>query len=179
MAKISPLIVLPPLIFLGLGSLFFVGLKRDDVNALPSTMEGRQVPALNVLPLGDLPTFTAEDLIKPEVKLVNFWASWCAPCRVEHPNLRTLAGLGVPIYGVNYKDKDDKGLKFLAELGNPYASVGKDQQGREAINWGVYGIPETFVIDGKGKIVLRFAGPITKRQLADTILPAIKKAQEN
>lgn len=178
MPRVSPLMILPPLIFVGLGALFMVGLWRDDVNSLPSTLQGKTAPALNVNLLGDLPLLTNAALMKPEVKLVNFWASWCAPCRVEHPNLQKLSDLGLPVYGVNYKDLDDKGLKFLNELGNPYTLVGTDPLGREAINWGVYGIPETFVIDAAGKIVLRFAGPITQRAMASTILPAIRKAQE-
>ena len=177
MARISPLIALPPLIFLGLGALFMVGLNRDDVSSLPSTLEGQQAPSLAVKSLGELPVITEAALRKPEVKLVNFWASWCAPCRAEHPNLQVLSELGLPIYGVNYKDQDAKGLKFLNELGNPYTAVGTDALGREAINWGVYGIPETFVVDANGRIILRFAGPITRRALTATILPAIKKAQ--
>ena len=111
------------------------------------------------------------------VKLVNYWASWCAPCRVEHPNLEKLARDGITIYGVNYKDKADNALNFLKELGNPYAALGADESGRMALDWGVYGVPETYVIDGKGNIVLRFAGPITERVMQTTILPAIEAAR--
>jgi cytochrome c biogenesis protein CcmG/thiol:disulfide interchange protein DsbE len=111
------------------------------------------------------------------VKLVNFWASWCAPCRVEHPKLEELAAEGLPIYGVNYKDEPDKALAFLAELGDPYAGIGADAGGRMGLDWGLYGVPETFVIDGDGTVVLRFAGPITQSVLDTTIRPAIEAAQ--
>ncbi len=111
------------------------------------------------------------------MKLVNFWASWCGPCRAEHPSLARLAAEGVPIYGINYKDEPEKALGFLGELGNPYAGIGADPAGRTAIDWGLYGVPETFVIDGEGRILLRFAGPITERSLASDIRPAIAAAR--
>lgn len=177
MAKISPLMVLPPLIFVGLAALFMSGLDRDDPNALPSTLKNRPAPVIEIAALGDLIPLTDADLRKPEVKLVNFWASWCQPCRAEHPNLETLKQMGIPVYGVNYKDDAANALKFLAELGNPYAASGQDENGRQAINWGVYGVPETYVIDANGTILLRFPGPITARILKDIILPAIEKAQ--
>ncbi len=111
------------------------------------------------------------------MKLVNYWASWCAPCRVEHPTLEELAAEGVPIYGINYKDDPAKALAFLAELGNPYVAMGADASGRTALDWGVYGVPETFVIDGDGTVILRFAGPITGSVLEKTIRPALAAAQ--
>ena len=110
--------------------------------------------------------------------MVNYWASWCGPCRAEHPNLELLASEGVTIYGANYKDKPAQALRFLEELGNPYAAIGADESGRMALNWGVYGVPETYVIDGDGNIVLRFAGPITQRALEATIRPAIEAARQ-
>jgi cytochrome c biogenesis protein CcmG/thiol:disulfide interchange protein DsbE len=112
------------------------------------------------------------------VKLVNFWASWCAPCRAEHPILSELAAQGITVHGVNYKDDPAKAQAFLAELGNPYATIGADPAGRTAIDWGLYGVPETFVIDGSGTVVLRFAGPITRQELDRKILPAIRKARQ-
>ncbi len=110
------------------------------------------------------------------MKLVNFWASWCAPCRAEHPNLDKLAGEGVTILGVNYKDDPEKALKFLGELGNPFKAVGADSQGRTGLDWGIYGVPETFVVDGSGKVVLRFAGPLTQAVIEQTIRPALSGA---
>ena len=171
---VKPLMVLPPVIFAGLALAFFMGMQNGDP-ALPSTMEGRQAPEVSVTPLGSGTPLTQADLTGPGVKLVNFWASWCAPCRVEHPMLTKLASEGVVINGVNYKDKPENALGFLAELGNPYARIGADS-GRMALNWGVYGVPETFVIDGNGKVVLRWAGPITEAVLERTIRPAMANA---
>lgn len=152
------------------------GMYRDDPDALPSTLEGRIAPAVELAQLGPDAPFTDADLQGGGVKLVNYWASWCAPCRLEHPMLVEIQKAGVPIYGINYKDEPDKALGFLAELGNPYAAVGADDTGRTAINWGVYGVPETYVIDGEGSVHLRFAGPITEDIYRTRILPAIEAA---
>ncbi|WP_425052749.1 DsbE family thiol:disulfide interchange protein [Psychromarinibacter sp. S121] len=174
---VKPLVMLPPVLFAGLAALFLLGMNRDDPDALPSSIEGQPAPALTVTPLGTLPGFDAETLAEPGVKLVNYWASWCAPCRVEHPNLEALAAEGVPIYGINYKDEAAKALGFLEELGNPYAAVTADG-GRTALDWGVYGVPETFVLDGDGNVVLRFAGPVTQRVIEERIRPAMERAAE-
>lgn len=169
--------VMPPLIFLGLAALFFVGMQRENPDALPSALEGEPAPAVMLTQLGDKEPFEDSDLRDGTVKLVNYWASWCGPCRAEHPNLEALADEGVIIYGVNYKDDPVKALNFLKELGNPFASIGADASGRMALNWGLYGVPETYVVDGEGNIVLRFAGPITERSLDSTIRPAIEAAR--
>lgn len=176
MAKISPLMIAPPLVFAGLAVMFMVGMQRENPDALPTALAGKQAPAVEMTNLSDLPGFTDADLRDGEVKLVNFWASWCAPCRVEHPNLEAMAEDGLKIYGVNYKDKPDAALKFLDELGNPYAAVGQDDSGRMALNWGVYGVPETYVIDGEGRIVMRHAGPITQRVIEGALGDAIRQA---
>jgi len=167
----------PPLIFAALAVTFWMGMSRENPDELPSALQGQQAPAVTVTPLGNLPGFDDATLRDGQVKLVNFFASWCAPCRVEHPNLEAMSQQGVAIYGVNYKDEPAKGLKFLADLGNPYTAIGADDTGRMALNWGVYGVPETYVIDGTGKIILRFAGPITVRVMESTILPAIEAAK--
>ena len=177
MAKISPLMIAPPAIFVGLAALFFFGMQRENPDELPSTMTGKPAPAVQVTPLGDKPSFTDAELRSGGVKLVNYWASWCAPCRAEHPILEDLAEQGITIYGVNYKDKPGNAMRFLQELGDPYTAIGADENGRMALDWGVYGVPETYVIDGKGNIVLRFAGPITDRVLENQIMPAIEKAK--
>jgi len=169
--------ILPPVIFAGLAVLFYVGMQRENPDELPSALEGKTAPAVQVTPLGEKKPFSDSDLRDRGVKLVNYWASWCAPCRVEHPNLEQLADQGVTIYGVNYKDKPANALKFLNDLGDPYAAIGADENGRMALDWGVYGVPETYVIDGQGQIILRFAGPITDRVLQNQILPAIEKAR--
>ncbi|WP_193142157.1 MULTISPECIES: DsbE family thiol:disulfide interchange protein [unclassified Meridianimarinicoccus] len=176
MARMSPLMVVPPVVFAGLAALFFFGMQRENPDALPTALAGKAAPVVQVTQLGDKPVFTAEMLQEPGVKLVNFWASWCAPCRVEHPILEALAAEGVVIHGVNYKDTDAKGLGFLAELGDPYTTVGADGSGRMGLEWGLYGVPETFVIDGDGRIVTRFAGPVTERALESTIRPAMEQA---
>ena len=170
----KPLILIPPAVFAGLAAAFYMGMQRGD-QALPSMMEGRAAPAMQVAALGDMDMPVDADLKASGVKLVNFWASWCQPCRVEHPNLEKLKADGVVIYGINYKDRAEDALKLLHDLGNPYAKIGSDG-GPMALNWGVYGVPETYVIDGKGVVVLRWAGPITEDVLAQTIRPAIAKA---
>lgn len=176
MARIPLLVVLPPAIFAALAGLFVAGMQRENAQELPSTFVGKPAPDLDLAPLGPLPPFDAAALRDGEVKLVNFWASWCAPCRVEHPNLTALQAQGVPIYGINYKDDPDRALAFLAELGDPYAGVGADAEGRTAFEWGVYGVPETFVLDGEGRVLLRVAGPVTSRTLTNRIYPAMAEA---
>lgn len=179
MARLPILAFVPPVVFLGLAGLFYAGMQREDPDALPSTFLGRTAPEISPDPLGDLRTVAAEDLTADGMKLVNFWASWCAPCRVEHPNLEALSEeSGIPIYGVNYKDDPTKALAFLNELGDPYAAVSADAEGRTARDWGVYGVPETFVVDGEGRVVARVAGPVTERTLERTILPALDEAAQ-
>lgn len=176
MAKISPVAIIPPLVFVGLAALFYFNLGRDGANDLPSTMIGRDAPNLQVVDLRNDPAPTQDDLRQSGVKLVNFWASWCAPCRAEHPFLMDMAETGVEIIGVNYKDKSPKALAFLDELGDPYAKIGADSEGRTGIDWGVYGIPETFVLDGEGKVLFRHTGPITEQVWQKDILPVIEAA---
>lgn len=174
MARLSPLVAIPPLAFGGLALVFYLGLGGDD--QLPSSYLGRDAPPLNVTELPGLQNIDPTALADGEVKLVNFWASWCAPCRVEHPSLTALAEEGVPVYGVNYKDLTDNAVSFLDELGNPYTGTGADRNGRNAVEWGVYGVPETFVVDGDGKIVMRFAGPVTQRVVEGQLRPVLEKA---
>jgi cytochrome c biogenesis protein CcmG/thiol:disulfide interchange protein DsbE len=176
MARVAPLMLLPPLLFAGLAGLFAFGMFREDPDALPSARAGQTAPPVVLAALGDLPLFDDAALRAPGVKLVNFWASWCAPCRVEHPTLEALAAEGVTIYGINYKDDPARALAFLDELGDPYAAIGTDQSGRTALDWGLYGVPETYVIDGQGRVILRFAGPVTRRVLEATIRPAMAEA---
>lgn len=177
MPKIPLLALLPPVIFASLASLFYFGMMREDAGALPSTMIGRTAPALTITPLGTGEMPTAEGLQSGGIKLVNFWASWCGPCRAEHPNLEEMAANGIEIIGVNYKDQPDNALSFLAELGNPFVAIGADTTGRTGIEWGVYGVPETFVLDSEGTILYRHPGPITARVMKEKILPAIAAAE--
>ncbi|WP_136684565.1 DsbE family thiol:disulfide interchange protein [Falsirhodobacter xinxiangensis] len=171
----KPLLFLPPVLFAGLAAAFYVGMMRTDPDGLPTALAG-QAPSIALSALGDAPAPTNADL-RGGVKLVNFWASWCAPCRAEHPMLEQLAAEGVEIVGINYKDQPDNALGFLAELGDPFAIKGADATGRTGLDWGLYGVPETFVLDADGRIVTRLAGPITARNLEDMIRPALEQAQ--
>ena len=155
----------PPVIFAGFVIMAAVGMFRDDPDALPSARKGQPAPAVVLQPMQGKTLFDDAALRDRQIKLVNYWASWCAPCRVEHPNLEALAAEGIPIYGINYKDKAATALRFLEELGDPYTAIGADENGRMALDWGVYGVPETYVIDGDGTILLRFAGPVTQLSL--------------
>jgi cytochrome c biogenesis protein CcmG, thiol:disulfide interchange protein DsbE len=173
---VRPLVLIPPLVFAALAGLFAWGMTREGGRELPSALIGQPAPGVPATPLSPLPPLTPEALRDGEVKIVNFFASWCAPCRVEHPNLTRLAAEGVPVYGVAYKDDPANALAFLAELGNPYAAAGQDPDGRMALDWGVYGVPETFVLSGDGIILARMANPITDRILTERLRPALAAA---
>lgn len=174
----------PLAIFIAVGALFAFALTSGDPSKLPSALIGRPVPPVTFAPLeglsgpaGAMPGFSAADLAKGEVSVVNFWASWCAPCVEEHPILVDLAAKsGVKVYGVNYKDQPDAARRFLGRYGNPFTALGVDPNGRGAIEWGVYGMPETFVVNGKGEIAYKHVGPMTADSVAQKILPAIKAA---
>ena len=171
------LLAVPPVLFLGFAVMAFVALRREDPNELPSALIGRPAPEIGRLEaLRDDPPPTAADLTAPGVKLVNFWASWCGPCRVEHPLLTELAGEGVPVIGINYKDTPENALEFLGELGDPYAKIGADATGRTGLDWGIYGVPETFVVGPGGTILLRFPGPLSPDVVERRIRPAMAAA---
>ncbi|WP_179380466.1 DsbE family thiol:disulfide interchange protein [Jannaschia marina] len=169
------LALVPVALFAALGGFFLSGLFRDNPDDLPSAHIGQPAPAIAVTELQGRELLTPEMLTDGEVKLVNFWASWCVPCRVEHPQIEVLSEV-VPVYGINHKDQPANAIRFLDDLGDPYAAIGADP-GRVAIDWGVTGFPETFVVDGEGIVRLRFAGPITVSVMEDTILPAIEAAR--
>jgi cytochrome c biogenesis protein CcmG/thiol:disulfide interchange protein DsbE len=165
------LYLLPVLVFAAVGIGLAVGLTRDP-ETLPSALIDRTVPAFELAGIGVGDGFSSEDL-KGQVTLVNVFASWCVPCRVEHPVLMRLAEEGVPIYAINYKDAPDQAQAWLAELGNPFEKIGADRNGRVAIEWGVYGVPETFVVDAEGRIRHRHVGPIQARDLEQTLRPIL------
>ena len=166
--------VLVPLIAFVLMVLFGWGLFRgaDD---LPSALLGKPVPEFALPPvLGREEGLSTQDLIG-HVSLVNVFASWCVPCRAEHPLFMELSATGeVPLYGINYKDPPDQARAWLDELGDPYARIGADINGRAGIEWGVYGVPETYVIAPDGTIAYRHVGPITRAILQETLLPIVR-----
>ncbi|WP_371154553.1 DsbE family thiol:disulfide interchange protein [Jannaschia sp. 2305UL9-9] len=170
------LALVPIALFAALAGFFVSGLFREDPDALPSALIGGAAPALNVTELPGRAPLPDAMLADGEVKLVNFWASWCIPCRAEHPQLEALSQ-ELPVYGINYKDKIPDANAFLEELGDPFAAIGVDGTGRTGIDWGLYGVPETFVIAGDGTVALRFAGPITSSVIEDQIRPAIEAAR--
>lgn len=178
-------VVLPVAMFFGLAIMFAFALFSGDPSKLPSALIGRPAPQVDFAALEGLknasqsvPGFKAADLAKGEVHLVNFWASWCIPCVQEHPMLIELANrTGVSILGVNYKDEAAAARRFIGRYGNPFKAVGVDPQGRGAIEWGVYGMPESFVVDAKGRIAYKHVGPISKESLEEKVIPAIEKAR--
>ncbi len=177
MAKISPLMIAPPLIFGVFAVMAGFGMFRDDPDALPSARQGQPAPPVVLTEFPGKTIFDDATLRDGEVKLVNYWASWCAPCRAEHPNLEALSNEGIPVYGINYKYKLNNATAFLTELGDPYRAIGQDENGRMALDWGLYGVPETYVIDADGNVVLRFAGPVTQTVLETRIRPALNSGR--
>jgi len=178
--------LLPVIFFAVVAGFFAMALRSGDPSLLPSTMVGKEVPKGDFPPVEGLETadgkpetgFTSADLAKGRVSVVNYWASWCVPCIEEHPVLVKLKSASdVDIYGINYKDRADAARRFIGRFGNPYTAVGTDAQGRAAIEWGVYGTPETFIVNGKGQIVYKHVGPISEEALQTKLLPAIEKAR--
>ena len=178
MARLSPLVMLPPLVFAALAGLLIGGLWRGDGGELPSALIGQAAPALPATTLDGVPGLDPGVLADGEVKLVNFFASWCGPCRIEHPSLMALTAEGLPIYGVNVRDDPANARALLAELGNPYAGVGTDPEGQAAVDWGTYGVPETFVIAGDGTIVARLPLPLTPDVVESRLRPALAEEAE-
>ncbi|MEM9578320.1 MAG: DsbE family thiol:disulfide interchange protein [Pseudomonadota bacterium] len=177
MAKISPLMIAPPLIFAGFVALAAVGMFRGNPNELRSALIGQQAPAITEQGLEGFDAVTPDDLVRGEVTLVNFWASWCPPCHAEHPKLLEMAAEGMPIIGVNFKDQAGPAGAYLREDGNPFEAVAFDPQGRTAIDWGVTAPPETFILDAEGVILYRFAGPLVGSDYEQRFVPELEKAQ--
>lgn len=157
------------------------GLQTGDYNprGVPSALIGRGAPdfALPALEGADLPALSAADLRGPlpSPVVVNFWASWCVPCIVEHPQLMRLSREGIPVLGINYKDRPADAAAFLTRHGNPFRRLGRDEPGRVAIDWGVYGVPETYLIDRQGIIRWRYAGPLTPDVLDQDLRPLLRR----
>ncbi|MBL8670005.1 MAG: DsbE family thiol:disulfide interchange protein [Alphaproteobacteria bacterium] len=167
------LFLLPVLVFAGLAGAFWVGRPRDP-RRVPSALIDKPVPSFALAPLIDgKPGLATADLATGKPALVNFFASWCGPCRVEHPILMRLQRDGVALQGIAWKDAPDDARKFLRDLGDPFQRVGIDRDNRAGIDWGVYGVPETYVVDGKGVIRFRHAGPLTPEIVRDVVMPLL------
>jgi cytochrome c biogenesis protein CcmG, thiol:disulfide interchange protein DsbE len=169
------LYLLPVLVFVGVGIGLAVGLTRDP-STLPSALIDKPVPTFALPPIEGMPGegLSSADL-EGQVSLVNVFASWCVPCRSEHPLLMALAERGVLINGIDYKDPAEQAAAWLAELGNPFARIGADRDGRVAIDFGVYGVPETFVVDREGRIRHKHVGPLRARDVEEMLLPMLEQ----
>jgi len=178
----SILVLLPLLAFGALAALFFVRLFAGDAARIPSALIGQPAPPLNLPALDGGVGLKDADLRQGHVTLVNVFASWCLPCHAEHEHLlalaadTTLAAKGVQLIGVAQKDKPENLRRFLGAKGDPYARVGLDGDGRAGIEWGVYGVPETYIVRGDGVIAFKLVGPMSAETLAGVVRPAIEKA---
>ncbi|MDH3715268.1 MAG: DsbE family thiol:disulfide interchange protein [Gammaproteobacteria bacterium] len=166
---------LPFGIFVALVALLGIGLTLDP-RKVPSPLIGKTMPAFELARLHDTQRTVSDTDIRGQVSVLNVWGTWCAGCRAEHDVLMRLARTGqAPIIGLNWKDDRQLAQQWLRDLGNPYAMTGFDHDGRVAIDWGVYGAPETFIVDAAGVVRYKHIGPLTEEVVADKILPLIKQ----
>lgn len=171
--------LLPVLLFALVAGYFLLSLREGrDPSLVPSALIDQPMPAFDLPPMSDkLPGLASADLAG-KVAVINFFASWCLPCRAEHPLLAGLASTpDVALYGILYKDEPGAAAGWLEELGNPYRAIGVDADGRTAIDFGLYGVPETYVIDRAGRIRFRQVGPLDQRVIVETLLPLLKTLQ--
>jgi len=168
--------VIPVVVVVGLMWAFAVFLQQGPPGFLPSVLVGKPAPEFTLPPLdAQAQGFTREELAQGRPTVINFFASWCTPCRVEHPTLQAMAARGdIILYAIDYKDDPEKARAFLNELGNPFGKINEDRDGRVAIDFGVTGVPETFVIDGNGMIKAHYSGPLSNAVVQGLILPALK-----
>ncbi len=172
--------VLPLAVFVALAAalavyLYQISIEGRVVADIPSPLIDTPVPEFDLPPVAGRERGLSSDDLTGEVTLVNFFASWCAPCQIEHPVLTELAAKGVvPVYGINYKDKPEDVRRWLDRLGDPYHRAGADLDGRAGIEWGVYGLPETFIVDREGRIAYKHTGPILRQDVEECILPLIE-----
>jgi cytochrome c biogenesis protein CcmG/thiol:disulfide interchange protein DsbE len=172
------LFILPLLLFGAVAAYFAIGLTKDP-RILPSALIDKPAPKFDLPALHDGKLGLANADLGGELKIVNVFASWCVPCRVEHPVLMRFSKLNnTPLYGLNYKDKKSDAIAWLKQLGDPYERIGQDLSGRVGIEWGVYGVPETYFIDREGRIRYRHVGPILPEVMEKTILPLIEELKK-
>lgn len=178
------LALLPLTVFACLAAVFWSQLDSGrDISEIPSALIGTKAPSLSLPALegatlknAAMPALT-DAAVKGKLTLVNVWASWCVPCRAENPMILALAkDPRLQVVGINYKDQTDNALRFLDELGNPFSAIGVDPRGRAAIDWGVYGIPESYLVAPDGTILYKRVGPFDDRSLREGLMPAIEKA---
>ena len=175
------LYLVPLLLFALVAGYFLWGLASDrNPNLVPSALIDKPAPAFDLPPLDGLgrPGLATADLQNGGVALVNFFASWCLPCRAEHPLLMDLAESGVRVLGIDFRDSPEDARRWLGQSGNPYERIGVDERGRTSIDFGVSGVPETFVIDREGRIRYQHIGPLMARDIEDKILPLIESLSE-
>ncbi|MGO8953707.1 MAG: DsbE family thiol:disulfide interchange protein [Rhodomicrobium sp.] len=185
-ARSKATLLLPLILVAVLLAFLFDRLRSGEPSYLPSALIGKPVPDFELRGIsnllgdyGPVPGLSSATFKSGKVSVLNFWSSTCAPCVIEHPQLTELARQGIPLYSIVYKDKPEAARRFLSNHGNPYRAIGADDSGFTAIDFGVYGTPETFVIDGKGRIAYRYPGPISPEILAEKIMPAIQKAERD
>src|SRR5712664_1708558 len=172
------LFLVPAIVFVGLMLAFGISLNRDP-NSVPSPLIGKPVPAFSLAPVKERTLGLSTADLRGDVSLVNVFASWCVACREEHPLLMRMKEKGlVPVHGLNYKDTPDDAARWLDTMGDPYTRTGADLDGRVAIDWGVYGVPETFVITKDGHIAHKHIGAVTPKDLEETILPLIRRLRQ-
>ncbi|HEY7748310.1 MAG TPA: DsbE family thiol:disulfide interchange protein [Aestuariivirgaceae bacterium] len=174
------LTLVPAVVFAALIVIFFIGLKSGDPSVVPSAIVEKPVPQFELPPLAGsgIAGLKSADLKTGKVAVVNVWASWCGPCRTEHPVLMELSKRkDIFLAGINYKDEPQNARRFLASFGQPYAAIGADDKGRASIDWGVYGVPESFVVDGNGIVRFKWVGPIADQAAREKLETAIRRAQ--
>ena len=172
-------VLIPVILFAALAALFWKGLSGNP-SEIPSALINKPVPDFTLQPVSglDVPGLATADLRTGKVAVVNVWASWCAPCRIEHPLLTELARRpDITLLGINYKDEPENAVRFLGVLGQPFGASGADRDGRTAVHWGVYGVPETFVVDGQGFIRYKHIGPLTPEAITGKLSAEIEKAK--
>jgi cytochrome c biogenesis protein CcmG/thiol:disulfide interchange protein DsbE len=171
--------LLPFAAFVALVVLFAFGLNPNrDIHALPSPLIGKPAPQFALTDVLDASRTVSNAALKGQVYVLNVWATWCIPCRQEHEELLAIAGRhAVPIIGLNYRDNRDKARQWLEQLGNPYTAVAFDSDGRTSIDWGVYGAPETYLVNAKGEVIFKFISPMTEEVWQKEFLPRIAAAR--